>query len=513
MSNNDYLSKVARKTSNDPVQEKLRSSKDVWNKERVKPFIHSLIEVKKAINGRGSQSLGIAPSNIKDQLPEQIGSILNELASSFSTIVSDANHIIDAQKYYSEHRRKPQPKQPLAVTTDFQPELIANASWAGSRMWARVSLLKKIDRTNRRLRLEMLNSGAEISKALKGFEFDILNYKNEDSIADAIQKLSNICNLGFSSVFLSIYDKYHLLINNTAGIVPDKNVNKPSEKPAETIKPPIYVQTEQAKPDKKRSIKEEPKPIEQAKPSNNPSIIDRFKEVYDQLTSIEIVINTISNTDESLEKAAKLQSMRSDLMHDAFVFSDLINRSDHGKSQIELEKLGQDIIEIYNQLLVAAVETFGPAKDFDELAQKIGKKMKISEYLEIIENQERIKKIANKAISKWLNRNWLSINSSNIDMVRLNMAETSTKVRKELNSLMDYLEDRDADLEKISKKLSDTCVILSDLTEQAVSLSKNQILAGKVNKIDKVYSPIDRTHITYLREFKSRLNKYIGKNE
>jgi hypothetical protein len=59
--------KSARKPSSDPVQEKLRQSKAVWNKE-VSIFVNDLIHCKKLMNGWPSK-FHMEKSFIKEPIP------------------------------------------------------------------------------------------------------------------------------------------------------------------------------------------------------------------------------------------------------------------------------------------------------------------------------------------------------------------------------------------------------------------------------------------------------------
>lgn len=104
------MEKVARKTSTDPVQEKLRKDKDLWNKE-VSRFIESVKQLKKTMNGYPSK---IAPmkGNIKDPIPGNPASALDALTTAFEQIAEHGNAIVEEQLAYSKGRRKKQPKQP-----------------------------------------------------------------------------------------------------------------------------------------------------------------------------------------------------------------------------------------------------------------------------------------------------------------------------------------------------------------------------------------------------------------
>lgn len=108
------MNKVAKST--DPVQQKLRDNKKLWNQGK-REFIKRLIGLSQGINGKGSTDYGLPTSNIKDPLPPEVGSMLSELAGNFQQLVQAGLAIIQEQASYSEHRRKPiQQDQPKIAT-------------------------------------------------------------------------------------------------------------------------------------------------------------------------------------------------------------------------------------------------------------------------------------------------------------------------------------------------------------------------------------------------------------
>jgi len=105
---------TARKKSNDPVQEALRTHKDKWNLA-AKEFIARVIAFKRALNGRGDNHYGLPVSNIKDALPDQIGAFLNTLTSNYEQLAAEALRIEQEQAAYSQNRQKPKEKGPEVV--------------------------------------------------------------------------------------------------------------------------------------------------------------------------------------------------------------------------------------------------------------------------------------------------------------------------------------------------------------------------------------------------------------
>src|SRR5688572_8719154 len=133
------MEKISRSRSTDQLQENLREEKSIWN-HSVSKLIAELIALKQGMNGYGNAEAGLPPSDIKDPLPSEIASYLNQLAGEYNSIIQGANHIFQNQDNYSKNRRKSlphqestQPQQEMSFVDD---GLTSQASWWGSRLWA-----------------------------------------------------------------------------------------------------------------------------------------------------------------------------------------------------------------------------------------------------------------------------------------------------------------------------------------------------------------------------------------
>lgn len=107
--------------SKDPVQQHLREHKRNWS-DNTSEFIAKLIAFKRGLNGRGDAQAGLPPSSIKEPLPGEIGSALDQLASQFQGLVQDAGSIMDEQSHYSKVRRRKRPKAPTPTPAAPAPE-------------------------------------------------------------------------------------------------------------------------------------------------------------------------------------------------------------------------------------------------------------------------------------------------------------------------------------------------------------------------------------------------------
>jgi hypothetical protein len=96
----------------DPVQERLRQNKALWNKE-VSTFINDLIHFKKTMNGWPSKFFK-ERSRITSPVPADPATIIGSLAGDFQELVNKGNSVIQEQLDYSKNRRQKQPKAPAA---------------------------------------------------------------------------------------------------------------------------------------------------------------------------------------------------------------------------------------------------------------------------------------------------------------------------------------------------------------------------------------------------------------
>src|SRR5690348_6395186 len=101
--------KVVAKPSTDPLQEKLRQSKKIWNKQ-VSEFADNLFRLKDMMNGKPSKFYP-EKSSIKEPIPGDPVTIIGSLVGDFQEISQKGNDIVRQQLEYSKSRRKKQPKQ------------------------------------------------------------------------------------------------------------------------------------------------------------------------------------------------------------------------------------------------------------------------------------------------------------------------------------------------------------------------------------------------------------------
>jgi len=197
---------IARKRSEDTPQEALRERKSRWNKE-VKTLIAQLIAFKKGLNGRGDPRAGLPASDIKHPFPNEVGQYLDEMATRYSQVVSEAKQIITDQSNYSKSRRKSTREmsgEQLAAST--QSGLEKQASWWGSRAWTWVTQYPILGGSDAdRDRIALLNTTTALIDYLDEID-TYLAHGGTNSIPMAVYKLLAMQRV-FSARFVKIFNR------------------------------------------------------------------------------------------------------------------------------------------------------------------------------------------------------------------------------------------------------------------------------------------------------------------
>jgi hypothetical protein len=202
----------------DPVQKALRQTKKIWNKE-VSSFIDNLIDFKKMMNGQPSKFFK-QKSYIKDPIPGDPSTILNQLSGNFQDLAQKGQGIVQQQLSYSQTRKKKQPKKKGVIPTSSQVEvapttspsgidlssqltvamdmyeLIAEGSTPVSRFFARLlspTIGSSPKARIRRYRMSLLKSSLEVYKDLNRFQATITG-SSPESIFEATKILHKIEN-------------------------------------------------------------------------------------------------------------------------------------------------------------------------------------------------------------------------------------------------------------------------------------------------------------------------------
>lgn len=433
---------IARKKSLDPAQEHLREEKSQWNGE-VSKFIAELIALKRAINGKEIPELGIPKSNIKDPIPSQVESLVSEISGQCGTLLSHVKQIINEQQNYSEHRRKPHK----------EASLDKEASWFGSRLKSHITLLK-LDKMQRKYRLQMIHSCADLIEEFKVFEDELLE---SNKIPMAFTKLNSI----LVSYRGTLLDEFHNLVE----LFP--------EKPAEPAAP-----TDEKK---KSEQAPEPPPAEETDPQ-----LAKLLQFYKMVSSNSERFSTYLNKLRAaggLEKAEQVK------------ITELINKFKRIIMELHFLKSNNDP-KFHDDLKVLFIVY---KEIFDLLTLHSDKMSTLFPGWNIthLNYKENIKEASN-AVGRWVKTQLLKLKTDNSSYMTLRIVLLSKQVREQLDDLLDLLEDNKSHLDQISSKLS-------DINNSIIEMIDKMLLMGKKYSLEIRRTP--RSKYNYLREISERDNR------
>jgi len=327
--------KSARKPSSDPVQEKLRQSKAVWNKE-VSIFVNDLIHCKKLMNGWPSK-FHMEKSFIKEPIPADPSTIIGSLLSDFNDIAQKGNNVIKQQLEYAKTRRKRQPKQlnlplgappaepyshiqdskqdlskqlslPLAASFEEKYELIAEGSNAFTRFFARllnpafgIGEAARI----RKYRRSLLDSCVKTYKDLGKLQVEIVS-SSKNSLPNANKLLHKAW-----SDWMVIYKGYSFYKSNMPKEVKDAGGEISTTEKGNGAKQPPDAGKQPPGSNKETAVIQ--KIIDDYKSSLNEFAGDA--DIFSDLTNAFDAFNMASTTDKKAAAAKNIISAYSDVLN------------------------------------------------------------------------------------------------------------------------------------------------------------------------------------------------------
>jgi hypothetical protein len=521
---------IARKRSEDPAQEHLREHKAQWN-QRVKAFIKMLIAAKKAMNGTPVTELGLPKGDIKLPLPEQVASILDTLASEYSDLTHDAGSIISEQHHYSEARRKPQaPKaQPQAspqAVAHRRNELVKMASdeFASygsnmfSRLWTYVATPFRFGDEDRWVRKNLLQAAVEIQSSLGDIGKFIVS-SDEDAIPQTVYHTRILMQTFLNDLANPILElSKHK--EEQRGDIKGEEDEQVEEELGETV-PLSEVETPVAPEEAKKeleTVKEEVKP--EANPTEEKPAEKRHK---GQLTREGPVVIYPVNRPEIKEpivyteaELGGINSFLSDVHGIGGVLEGYVkpainkHRTDKTLTEkLRLIKAGINELEVLIRRFNEAVDSnsqiyetlFGWYKDIRDLNSLV-----INQALEAninikqgnIEDSD-LQKFAQARFTRWIGRKKLEILKSKNYRMKLQADKLITSAYKSLNDIMNVLQEKNAEVDRIVKALTNLSAIFGELSSVVSRMAivyndylKLEKLKSKGKKLDKsVISPVD----------------------
>lgn len=545
------MDKFGRKASGDPQQEALRKHKDKWNQE-ASDLINELIALKRGLNGRGDKEKGLPVSSIKDPLPTEIVSYINDVANSASKLIQEAKSIADHQRNYSQTRRKKKSLSEQDKEIIKMAEMLSYASWWGSRFIAKF-------RTSPEQR-SMINSLESTLDSLKDFEDTILSSKTE-SIPSSFTKLIKIINeyngtyvkqlkkLGIVPVALKDIEKIKNLKEKE-----EKRIKEKQEKEAKALakkeeKEKLSREREERQQAAQRE-KEEALAARRIQEETDRQIVpvpevtkttrhDRMSSMIAEKSSAKSFIETVLNN----KKLFSISSEVSDRL-DKFERSvDYFEQSFPKSTQIQIESMSE-VLEGYYKDLVKTLYIEPPFKynkkynsqtgQWEENGKTAISQMPVSRdsysffndlltYLSSIgaltamassysNYNEYI--IKNASLANWLKANILNIEKNiflkdrNFKEILLNTYKTSKEIRKYIDEVLNDLETPKVSMESLVSSTNKLNQYFIEIVDLMLSLADSYASTRRrLEKSKESYKvDISTSDITKLKSFKTTLS-------
>ncbi len=460
----EIIQKEARKTSPDPVQEALRGHKDTWNHE-ASLLIAQLIAFKRGLNGRGEPKVGLPPGSIKDPIPSEVGSYLDQLADRYNKLISDAHSIIEEQAHYSEGRNKGSKEnggQPVVASID--DEIMKIASWWGSRAktygknsyvnpWYWFAAKEEV-----KIRMKLLKNLTNFTKQLTNIDSYIVS-KDNKAIPNAIYEFDKMVSF-FGQLVISNVEK---LVKIDKTVLPESD-----EKTPELLK----------------EINNEQK---ETGPKDNATIQPKIEE---KIQSEELPINDFELSGEESAYAQGLggKEMVSDLIFTGPI-SVIMQKLKYNEKFINSFK--NDSAELRKKLDKYNLSGKG---DLAEIQLSYGNLLKssnsvlklnaknFSTQLKEIENLVNIKsagispefqKLASSFMTRWLKRQKLKMMSNPEDKIRLIASDKIKIILKAIDHFQNTLENDEKSIDYILEELNSVASKISNLANTLFHLGKN----------------------------------------
>lgn len=406
------LNKTSRARSQDGLQEHLRQRKQVWNEEcsafiaRLNAFKPHLISFKRGLNGRGDNKAGLPVSDIKNPLPNEVGSYLGgvssefkELSSIFSALATEANGIIQEQAQYAARRRKSQKH-----SDDQQNTMIVEGSNALSRFWAHLSSMFSTGNPLTQQRLSMLGLSHKLFQNLIKFE---------DLVLD--KGLSNIP---------QVLNSYFLVNNNVKALSLSMQKFLASQ-------PKLDNKTE---------------PIKKDQPDNNPiakNIPDiQISEVNDLTPPEKLKENVVVMSNIGLDK----EEIRP-FLH---LFHTWRKETDYNKKNLIEDR----VRDVYQELISLLRSKFEK-----NIGQSLPTNLTLSDLVEIYKKSETVKYSIEKCGSNYLSRLFRKYKQQfgkkdPSTSLRLEIYNYIKDTKKNVDELMNLLEDKNINATSLHSKMS-----------------------------------------------------------
>jgi hypothetical protein len=508
----DNIAKNARSRAKDPAQERLREHKDAWN-DVTSLLIAKLIAFKKGLNGAGDPRAEIPPTKITEPFPVEMNTYLSSIVDDYTHIMNGARFIMNEQGQYSQTRQKGK-----EAATD--PELVAEASSALTRAWARVGLLG-LDKEERRLRLGMLSFA-------NGLIHDLYNLENELTSRDpngharAVLDMSTFLQEfagGFRPMLRELVDAGQFefeaglkAFQQEYGHTPTREeveeaggwVNFTKQFRKQTLKEEKLErkrEKNERKQERQRQKDERARAKEEKEKPQVPSTQDRPEPEYAEKAPgapsqsvaqrLLAAVNQVRDKDlADYEAAIRQLEPGNERNFLSSAWNELSLAEASLKAAIKEDPLGlilshsemaKHVLDLNNNLakLIKSKRASVTAEEMILAQQYVDAKM------------PEIEKLAHNIVTRWINKKLLEFSPSKSGVIALDAVREINRLNANLNALMDLLEDKKADARKLYTAYRKVTYSMKKITERLLYLGKIYILDKKRRNIKRRdYLPI-----------------------
>lgn len=475
------MEKKARKPSSDLVQEKLRVHKSQWN-GNVSALIGELIALKRGLNGKGDPKHNIPPSSIKDPLPNEVLHTLSEVANHYSDVLNDAKSVINEQSQYSARRRKP--KQAMEV----------EASWAGSRMWAKMTHWLKLDKEIRKLRFRILDDAADLKRKFKHLHLTLVG-RDGSAVPNGLLIVEQITNQ-FLHLLTNIKRLQKLVEKNNEEM---PGVVAPPTPEVPELPSPIPALQEEVKPPKSNiqsPYRKEILPEESEQLSSNGldfADLEKINFLTGDLSNAEVVIKYLATLEIPANVHTDILRELNELQNSLILLHQMVKEPLKDKLE-EIKILYNQSTVLYQSLLDWSIGFLGAGKSFGDLVSQVPKKESSTDYI-------NLNKIAQKALKRWLGTEWMRINPDYKERLILDLINSMQGVADKLDHFMDMLEDASSDQDALKTQIQSVAQEMSEMLDSALYLGKSYLDPHLLE------SNVDGVRVAKINQIISRLTR------
>jgi hypothetical protein len=512
------MQKEARNRASDPAQEEVREAKSEWN-EYCSELIAKLIYLKRGLNGRGEQKVGLPPSKIHHPIPQQVQSYLNDVKDTSIRVMNQADKVIETQNQYADAKM-----QSFMSNADDSNDILNKFariwphSWIGSQIPSGINIgfegkpirpwnLRIRFQETRPIRRKMMRSLMRLRDLLEMIEHYISS-KDPHGIPKAINSLELLKEVTIITLIENlnslklIFDKKEpkQIVQTTESSEKEK-ILQPILKDLQFIRPALEYMSKFVLDEQYAKILVLLNDLEEAENDNNEDKIVKIYQILLKLVN-KFVNKPIKSFEYYLQKYKKdvpqnivkdpndlelsdvdlsdisIDQIQTDLQYTEPVINFIISLKTLNDAQekrlktlsLELEnaKISNKDVEIlekyYELLKIANFQLKESDTSFESLFNKI--KHKIASF------PFEIQKIAKKDIERLFNRQRLKLFSTELDSIKLVTIDFIDNIIKEIYKFLDVLEDNNANYSKYDQVFQNYVQYLIPLYKSAISLGK-----------------------------------------